>query len=180
MSFSSQPFMVVRSFVVMAEVVYDPGLFAPLVSTLLQLHREQTTLLLGISSSTPCLTFVKGYEWRHKSDSGFFAKLQQHFTLEKVPEALYYGEPIATASDAAIRPREDLCIYRLRLQQSVAALGVPDFGPGNHRLLYWWCLRHMDRPTAIALIADPPRQLAPLPDFGAGNNRLLYWYLLRS
>jgi len=96
-------------YIIMAEVVYDPTLFSPLIETLINLHG--TTLLLG-------------YEWRHRSDIGFFdLLLKKHFRTEEIPRHMYRCE-------GGIEPRSDHALYKLTHNNN----------NNNNRLLYYCML----------------------------------------
>ena len=81
----------------MAEVVYAPALFAPLLATVEGLYSEHTRILLG-------------YETRHTSDADFFRQLGAMFERTAVPPEHYHKAD-------GIAPRPDISEYQLTRRQ---------------------------------------------------------------
>jgi hypothetical protein len=113
----------------MADVVYTPSLFRPLVSTLLALTQPHTTLLLG-------------YETRHERESEFFRLLRQYYELRHVDSSLcemkgersshmtqspYFHERYSFSVNVPLAL--DMTLSHLMWQEALLHAMTPEFSP---------------------------------------------------
>jgi hypothetical protein len=102
----------------MAEVVYAPALFAPLLATVQSLNSPSTCVLLG-------------YETRHTSDADFFRQMDSCFTRTAVPPSHYHK-----ADGVAARP--DISVFQLTPRLSPHSTQV---APMYEQVLMWLAVR---------------------------------------
>lgn len=112
-SFTSLTFcLTALRYIIMAEVVYAPALFAPLLATVEALNAPSTRLLLG-------------YETRHTSDAEFFRLMDSKFVRTAVPAVHYHR-------DDGVAARSDISVFVLTALTASAAID---------RVLMWYALQ---------------------------------------
>lgn len=115
----------------MAEVVYAPALFAPLLATVESLNSPSTRILLG-------------YETRHTSDAEFFRLMDSKFVRTPVPPEHYH-------KDDGLAARPDISVFVLTLLAANTA---------HDRMLMWYALqpRPVSESASGAAAAAPKRE----------------------